>query len=511
MHDSLGRPMDPAFMGAALDRRPELDPRQSMKSVALNNQFAVFKLNEQAAVSSPGVPRTKTDAPPRLGTRCAAGLVDCMHTKLHTRHTLTDGNARPRPSTTLGTVDAEAAAVLGAARPRSSEPIPLRLMSGPQDRQGRLEILFNGSWGTVCDQGWTWGATHVSCRQLGYVSSDGFSTEAAFGMGTGPVWMSHVECDGKESSIGDCEFYGLNISTVPRTCDHSRDVGISCSNMPMNEPQQHGSRVGARVNRREGKLSTKDAPELGAALDELEAAIAGLEVTRLLIDHAQLVRLSRLRLRLNRLAGKPVESCQPAESAPPDGMATAVPPAENTGMSSRNDQRATGSVSDAELGISAGMASRLPADLLAELRKKPRNLKSLAESRKEFEEQRELERFDPLANDPVEQVLRNKAQNYVPEALRPPPLTGRKPHEILVKPPIQTLVNRKPPHWADARRQHLEYTKKQIKLGLAPEGILRTFEPGPWDHDPVFWGPGPRELEGTLASEITDESNFDPG
>ena len=114
-------------------------------------------------------------------------------------------------------------------------------------------------------------------------------------------------------------------------------------------------------------------------------------------------------------------------------------------------------------------------------------------------------RFDPLANDPVEQILRSKRENYVPEILRPPPLTERKPHDRLLKPPIQTLINRKPPAWEDARRQVMEYTKKQIKLGLAPEGIMRQFEPGRWDHDPGFWGTESRDQEGTLEWEITQD------
>ena len=206
---------------------------------------------------------------------------------------------------------------------------------------------------------------------------------------------------------------------------------------------------------------------------------------------------------------------------------------------------------DADLGISPEMASRLPADLLQELRTKPRKSKPkpLAESRRDFEEQQKLERwvaclgsqtegrtallprapsgsshcpengphilhnekyapigrYDPFANDPVVQALRDKPENYVPEILRVPPLTERKPHERLLKPPIQTLINRKPPAWEDARRQMIAYTKKQIRLGLAPEGILRTLEPGPWDHDPAFWGSGSRDHEGTMDYEIVED------
>ena len=35
--------------------------------------------------------------------------------------------------------------------------------------------------------------------------------------------------------------------------------------------------------------------------------------------------------------------------------------------------------------------------------------------------------------------------------------------------------------------QVVAYTREQIRLGLAPEGIERTHGPGPWDNDPSFW------------------------
>ena len=36
---------------------------------------------------------------------------------------------------------------------------------------GRLEVCFNGVWGTVCHFGWTAPAATVVCKQLGFDSS----------------------------------------------------------------------------------------------------------------------------------------------------------------------------------------------------------------------------------------------------------------------------------------------------------------------------------------------------
>ncbi|XP_048809287.1 macrophage receptor MARCO isoform X2 [Lagopus muta] len=88
-------------------------------------------------------------------------------------------------------------------------------------RRGRVEIFHQGSWGTICDDGWDIQDASVVCRMMGY--SRAISAFTANG-GTGQIWLDDVNCRGSEHSIYQCN----KSDWGTHNCSHSEDSGVEC-------------------------------------------------------------------------------------------------------------------------------------------------------------------------------------------------------------------------------------------------------------------------------------------
>ena len=101
----------------------------------------------------------------------------------------------------------------------------IRLVGGSSYNEGRVEVNYNGEWGTVCDNGWDDTDAGVVCRQLGFGSSGTAIGSADFGQGSGPIWLDSVFCTGNELSLVNCYHAGINVTG---SCSHSNDAGVRC-------------------------------------------------------------------------------------------------------------------------------------------------------------------------------------------------------------------------------------------------------------------------------------------
>ncbi|XP_060758919.1 scavenger receptor cysteine-rich type 1 protein M130-like [Neoarius graeffei] len=108
----------------------------------------------------------------------------------------------------------------------------VRLVNGGSRCAGRVEVLHDGQWGTVCNDYWDTREAAVVCRQLRCGEPVNFRYKAHFGRGSGPIWMDDVNCRGSELTLKNCTSAGLR----KNDCNHGADAGVTCSgNDPENE------------------------------------------------------------------------------------------------------------------------------------------------------------------------------------------------------------------------------------------------------------------------------------
>ena len=101
----------------------------------------------------------------------------------------------------------------------------VKLVGGSSHYEGRVEVYYNGQWGTVCDDGWDHTDADVVCRQLGFGNNGYAYGSAYFGKGSGAILLDNVTCNGSESILANCGHLGISLIT---TCSHVEDAGVRC-------------------------------------------------------------------------------------------------------------------------------------------------------------------------------------------------------------------------------------------------------------------------------------------
>jgi hypothetical protein len=120
-------------------------------------------------------------------------------------------------------------------------------MGGENELEGRVEVCYNGVWGTVCDRGWDERDATVVCKQLGfgqpgkledkqssslssifYRGYVGVPVSQSFGTGMGPILLDNITCDQSHSELLQCMhpiYIGIH------DCDRENAAGVICPNL----------------------------------------------------------------------------------------------------------------------------------------------------------------------------------------------------------------------------------------------------------------------------------------
>uniref|UniRef100_A0A672MA30 Si:ch211-161n3.3 n=1 Tax=Sinocyclocheilus grahami TaxID=75366 RepID=A0A672MA30_SINGR len=102
-----------------------------------------------------------------------------------------------------------------------------KLLVGDSRCSGRLEILHNQTWMSVCDAAFDQQDAEVVCRELDCGAPVQVLGAAAFGKGDTQMWTQEIQCRGNESQIHLCP----TSPSHENNCSHDSDVGLVCADL----------------------------------------------------------------------------------------------------------------------------------------------------------------------------------------------------------------------------------------------------------------------------------------
>ncbi|XP_067884748.1 lysyl oxidase homolog 3B-like isoform X3 [Heterodontus francisci] len=109
--------------------------------------------------------------------------------------------------------------------PPLREKVGVRLSGYPRKHnEGRVEVFYEGEWGTICDDDFKLENAHVLCKMMGFTKATGWTHSAKYGKGAGRVWLDNLDCRGTEKDVSECKSLGWGQTD----CTHEEDAGVIC-------------------------------------------------------------------------------------------------------------------------------------------------------------------------------------------------------------------------------------------------------------------------------------------
>ncbi|KAG2448259.1 hypothetical protein HYH02_006843 [Chlamydomonas schloesseri] len=109
----------------------------------------------------------------------------------------------------------------------------VRLVGGRTRYEGRLEVLYRGTYGSVCDDRFTDAAAAVACAQLGLSGGRALCCGAFNGPAAGgsppPVLLDEVVCSGNETALAQC----VHNDWGTHDCELDEAVAVRCEPPPL--------------------------------------------------------------------------------------------------------------------------------------------------------------------------------------------------------------------------------------------------------------------------------------